>query len=95
MKIKSTVIEKYMELCPKSSAKCNSFSEIEDKIIRAIHMGKRTILDAKSYRVNYYHNCFIVKSMKVVDMYKDVENQYHVAEHLKREYDAEVLKVVI
>lgn len=95
MKIEKSVIEKYMIQCPLSTSKCESYRDIEDKIRRAIHIGRVSKeMNGKKY-INYYHNCFVVKGNKVVDLYKDRENYWHVYEEAKNEYDGKFLKIIV
>jgi hypothetical protein len=89
MKIKSKVVMKYLELCPTSSRKCDSFEEIKYKIERAVTLGKVVSKAGIDKRViRYYHLNFIVKNNIVIDMIKDEESKkIEISEHLKRRYD--------
>jgi hypothetical protein len=90
MKISKEVIEKYQELCPLSSMKCESRFDIEYKIMRAIHLGKQTeILDhGDTLVIRYHFNNFYIHKNKVVDMKKDFsKNEFFVSRTEKDKYD--------
>lgn len=95
MKIDKSVIEKYAIQCPISTSKCDSIRDIEDKILRAIHTGKKIEIMDDIVLVNYYHNCFVIEGNRVVDMYKDSKNYWYVNEDVKQAYDRKYLKIVV
>ncbi|MGM1044731.1 MAG: hypothetical protein ACQEXX_01155 [Bacillota bacterium] len=95
MNIDRKVIEKYMQQCPKSTKKCESFRDIEDKILRAIHTGRVSRNENGRKYINYYRNCFVVEGNKVIDLFYDRENYWYVKEHVKERYDRKYLKVVV
>ncbi|MNK57591.1 hypothetical protein D3C87_766500 [compost metagenome] len=95
MKIKKNVREQYMKLCWISSSKCESFRDIEDKIIRAVRTGRLLKTEDGKQYINYYHNCFVVKNGKVIDMFIDRENYWYVKEHVKINFDRKHQKIVV
>ncbi|OMD76885.1 hypothetical protein BSK50_14130 [Paenibacillus odorifer] len=93
MKIKSSIREKYMELCPASTMKCSSFEEIDYKIRRAVEIGH--VMKTYPQREIQYHNLrFIVKDERVVDMFKN--DQYiAVSEYKKSVHECKYYKIVV
>lgn len=72
MKIKQSVRELYQELCPYSAHKCDTYEEMDYKIIRAVELGK--VINTYPYRVLQYHNLrFTVDGDTVVDINKNNE----------------------
>lgn len=96
MKVAGEVIAKHIKICPKSTEKCNSFRDIEDKIIRAVHLGGGIKSRTKGHKYfMYYDICFVVKGHYVVDMFKDKENFWHVEEKAKRKFDKKYQKIKV
>ncbi|MNH66484.1 hypothetical protein D3C73_185150 [compost metagenome] len=96
MKIKRNIIEKYMELCPISTAKCESFREIEDKIIRAVNTGNLHKIEGNDYRyIMYFDLCFVVKKDKIIDIFKDKDNFWYVKEKVKWKFDKKYQKIKV
>lgn len=95
MRIKQKVIDCYTQLCPISTSKCRSVSEIKYKIERAVRLGK-----VIKYKVNgmhvvqYYNRCFIIDKDKVVGMFK-TQDKFHVSLKLKYEYDRAYMKILV
>jgi hypothetical protein len=87
MKISKTVRDKYQVLCPISTSKCSSFSEIDYKIHRAVDIGSETVFKDKSI-VGYHNLVFQVKNNIITDMWKlDKEDGYiHIPEKKKRNH---------
>jgi hypothetical protein len=95
MKINKSVRDKYMELCPASSFKCDSFQEIEYKINRAVFLGKIV----KTYplqEVQYFNLRFVINkhTYEVINMMKNDE-YYDVPEYRKTAYDRINDKIVV
>lgn len=96
VKVSKQAREKYMELCPFSSMKCESLHEIDSKIIRAAKLGNTVSWDNQGSReVLYYHLVFHVKNGVVVDIIKDKDVYYHVSETAKRKYTYEKEKILV
>lgn len=94
MKIKKSVREKYMELCPHSTHKCDSFSEIDFKIERAVHVGK--VLRTHPVKEVQYGNLKLTvdkNTYEVIDIEINNRDKYKVSEKLKRDYDRKYYKV--
>ena len=97
MKILSNVIQMYQILCPVSTNKCESYSEIEYKIVRAVNLGTVIQLNPDGSVVYGYYNLqFTVKNNKVIDMNKNKINIYiKINEYVKFQYDVIHNKMVI
>lgn len=95
MKVKSRVIDKYMELCPISTYKCNSFRDIEDKIIRVVNLGCLHEIEVGKQYIVYFHNCFVVEGGNVIDMFKEPELYWEVSEDEKDRFDTEYQKILV
>jgi hypothetical protein len=72
LEISSKVRNLYLALCPLSSAKCDTFSEIDYKIKRAVELGKSVEKRSNgNYVVGYFHLRFLINGKgKVIDMWK-------------------------
>jgi hypothetical protein len=67
LRIKQNVIDTYMQLCPVSTYKCESYSEVEYKVLRAISLGQMIEIREKEHVIGYYHLRFVIKNNQVVD----------------------------
>jgi hypothetical protein len=93
MKIKQHVREKYMELCPYSTHKCESYEELDYKIIRAVETGR--VINTYPCRVIQYHNLsFTLKNGTVIDMKKN-NDYYFVSEHRKEAHERRYFNIVV
>ncbi|GMX64568.1 hypothetical protein Elgi_38370 [Paenibacillus elgii] len=97
MKISKSVVDRFQDNCPLSSYKCDSFSEIEYKIKRAVSLGKVLVLHNDGSRtLGYYHLRFVVRNNKVMDMFKTEDDKIiNVSEKEKYEYDIENNKLMV
>lgn len=94
IKIGSDIRDKYTRLCWRSSAKCDSFSEINYKIERAIKLG--SVIRTYPKREIQYHNLRIkLDQDKVSDIEFNEEEYFHISENMKSYYDELNDKVVI
>ena len=96
MKVSKQVRLKYQMLCPKSTAKCNSFSEIEYKIQRSVDIGMKTVFHHESV-IGYHNLVFYVKGNTITDMQRLEfgEGYIHISEKKKREHERLHMKVVV
>ncbi|MGR7944121.1 hypothetical protein ACU063_06565 [Paenibacillus sp. M.A.Huq-81] len=90
MKVSSKVTLQYLELCRTSSAKCNSFSEIEYKIERHVWLG--TVIEIKdggdTLIVRSYDLDFTLSNNIVISMKRDrLKGTYFISEKQKNTYD--------
>ena len=97
MKISRYVRDKYMEICPVSTHKCNTYEEIEYKIKRAVDLGK--VIYTYPCRVVQYHNLsFTVeigdKENIVIDMEKN-DQYYSVDEYRKVAHERKYYNIVV
>lgn len=95
MKVKSKVIEQYKELCPFSYAKCESLTDVEYKIKRAVQLGTHIATFEGDKYIQYYYNCFVVKGNKVIHMFKNMDKYIDVRESVKTAYDRLEGKVLV
>ncbi|KAA9007229.1 hypothetical protein F4V43_01710 [Paenibacillus spiritus] len=96
MKINTSVIYKYMKLCPASTSKCDSFADIKFKILRAVAIGK--IMKAQPLLEIQYGNLKLnidYKNNKVIDIEKNYKDAYEVSEELKEEFEKEYYYIVV
>ncbi|KZE68554.1 hypothetical protein AV545_02050 [Paenibacillus jamilae] len=88
MKVSNKVIHKYEELCPYSYFKCDSITDVEFKIKRAIVLGCPIKQEDNGEKlIQYYYNCFVVKDNVVVDMFKNMNEYIEVREKVKNAYN--------
>ncbi|WP_405169450.1 hypothetical protein [Paenibacillus sp. FSL H3-0286] len=93
MKIKQHVREKYMELCPYSAHKCESYEELDYKIIRAVETGR--VINTYPCRAIQYHNLrFTVKDNTVIDMEKNSEYA-NVSHYRKRQFEQKYYNISV
>jgi len=97
MKVSEKVLDKYIELCHFSAKKSNSFSEIEEKIIRAVRIGTVIMRDKRKRTVGYHNLNFVVRDNIVINMWKDLnETKYtKVSDILRMRYDEQELKILV
>lgn len=98
MKITNDVIEKYTKLCRTSTAKCESFFDIEYKIHRHIALGKAIEMKDKgdTIIVRYYDLDFTITKNKVVNMERDRNKELvWIKEENKNQYDIIHSKLVV
>lgn len=96
MKITNEVRELYMSICHKSTKKCETYSEIDFKIKRAIVLGKPIHSKDNKKVYGYYNLRFVMDGIKVTHMYVDMDGRcYDVPEKLKDRYDKIELKIVV
>jgi len=93
MKIKKSVREKYMELCPYSTRKCDTYEEIDYKIKRAVEIGR--LMNTYPYQtVQYYYMQFTIKDNTIIDM-KKTSDYFYITSRAKRKYDEEHFKISV
>lgn len=85
MKISQNVRYKYMEICPNSTMKCDTYEEIDYKIKRAVDLGR--VVYTYPCRVIQYYNLRLTveigdKENTVIDMEKN-DDFYRVDEDRK------------
>ncbi|WP_339304264.1 hypothetical protein NST33_17715 [Paenibacillus sp. FSL L8-0435] len=95
MKIKSSVIEKYSQLCMKSYLNCDSFEEVRYKIKKCVTLGQVVKVEGNTKHIQYYYNRFIVENGEVIDLYQDKNTYIGVSERVKAAYDRLEGKVVV
>ncbi|PYE51448.1 hypothetical protein HUB98_05515 [Paenibacillus barcinonensis] len=95
MKIKSSVIEKYSQLCMKSYLSCDSFEEVKYKIKKCVTLGQVVKVEGSTKHIQYYYNRFIVENGEVIDLYQDKNTYIEVSERVKAAYDRLEGKVVV
>lgn len=96
MKITNEVRELYMKICHKSTKKCDTYSEIDYKIKRAISLGKLIHMSENKLIYGYYNLRFVMDGKKVSHMFADMDGHcYDVSEKLKNRYDKIELKIVV
>ncbi|QWU14213.1 hypothetical protein SAMN04487895_101503 [Paenibacillus sophorae] len=96
MKINKAVIDKYMQICSYSTHKCNSFSEIEYKINRAVFLGK--VLRTYPYREIQYGNLkFTVdtNTYTIIDLERNEVDTYEVPQYRKLAYERRYYNIVV
>ncbi|MET3209640.1 UNVERIFIED_CONTAM: hypothetical protein ABIC26_002587 [Paenibacillus sp. PvR008] len=87
MKVSNKVIEQYEELCPVSYLKCDSITDIEYKIKRAVALGtKFAEHDGEKY-IQYYHLQLTIQNGKVIDLTKNYDKYIEIRETVKNAYD--------
>jgi len=60
--------ELYGQYCSISTAKCESFEELDYKIQRCIDLGQKRCLSDGTYLVQYYRNQFHIKDGEIINM---------------------------
>lgn len=98
MKISNEVIYKYTQLCKTSTAKCESFFDIEYKIYRHINLGKLIEIKDKgdTIIVRYYDLDFTITKNKVVNLERDRNKELvWIKEENKIKYDRIHMKLVV
>lgn len=95
LKVRTSVIHKYMNYCRISTSKCKSFRDIEDKIIRAVNLGCLHEIEGNKQYIFYYHLCFVLEGNVVVDMYKDTDYFWKVSEEDKDMFDVMYQKILV
>ncbi|WP_340032663.1 hypothetical protein NSQ20_12440 [Paenibacillus sp. FSL K6-1122] len=95
MKIKTSVIDKYSQLCMKSYLSCDSFEDVRYKIKKCVTLGQVIKLEGNKKHIQYYYNRFIVENDEVVDLYQNKNSYIEVSERVKAAYDRLEGKVVV
>jgi hypothetical protein len=96
MKISNKVREKYTQICHKSTAKCNTYADIDYRIVRAIHLGTLLITHEGEQIYGYYRLRFVVKKNTVINMYDSIIGEViEINEYVKNEYDRIHMKLVV
>jgi|GEM_PF-3509466 len=97
MKINQYVIDKYMEICPVSTMKCDTYEEIKYKIKRAVDLGK-VVYTYPCRVIQYYNLRFTVevgdKENTVIDMEKN-DDYYQVDEYQKFAHECKYYNATI
>lgn len=96
MKISQYVRDKYMEICPVSTMKCDTYEEIDYKIKRAVDLGK--VVYTYPCRVIQYYNLRFTVEIGEVNTVIDMENNddfYQVSEHRKYAHECKYYNIVI
>ncbi|MBE7896071.1 hypothetical protein G7L40_20775 [Paenibacillus polymyxa] len=87
MKVSNRVIEQFKVCCPISYLKCDSITDVEYKIKRAVTLGRKFAeYEGRKY-IQYYHLQFTVQNGKVIDLTKDYNKYIEVSENVKNAYD--------
>ena len=96
MKISKTVREKYQILCPKSTNKCDSFSEIDYKIRRSVDIGEKIVFRDESV-IGYHNLVFYLKDNVINDMQRldSGEGYIHISEKKKRKHERIHNKLIV
>ncbi|MGG1671463.1 hypothetical protein ACIFOE_12580 [Paenibacillus sp. NRS-1783] len=87
MKVSNKAIEKYKELCPISYQKCDSLTDIEYKIKRAVALGTKLAEHEDTIFKQYHHLQFTVQNGKVIDLTKDYDKYIEIRESVKSAYN--------
>lgn len=87
MKVSNKVIEQYKTNCPISYLKCDSITDVEYKIKRAVALGTKFAEHGNTKYIQYYHLQFTVLNGKVIDLTKDYNKYIEVRESVKNAYD--------
>lgn len=95
MKIKQEVREKYANLCPSSTRKCEYTYELDYKIRRGVELGKVVKIEGNKLHYQYYFNCFVVEKNKIIDMYKNMDQYIAVDEEIKKKHYDDEFKVMV
>lgn len=95
MKIKSSVIDKYSQLCMKSYLSCDSFEEVRYKIKKCVTLGQVVKIEDNKKHFQYYYNRFVVEDGVVIDLYQNNNSYIEVSERVKAAYDRLEGKVVV
>lgn len=96
MKINSRVREKYIEICFKSASKCNTYADIDYKIIRAVELGQIVFIAKNEVTYGYYNLRFVVSKNQITDMFVDLKGKnVIVRERVKNDYDQIHMKLVV
>ncbi|PYY28179.1 hypothetical protein [Paenibacillus illinoisensis] len=95
MKIKSSVIDTYSQLCMKSYLSCESFEEVRYKIKKCVTLGQVVKVEGDTKHIQYYYNRFIVENGEVLDLYQNKNSYIEVSERVKAAYDRLEGKVVV
>lgn len=95
LKVKSSVIDQYKELCPLSYSKCDSLTDVEYKIKRAATLGTHIATFDEAKHIQYYNLCFVVKENKIIHMYQNPDKYIEVRESVKWAYDRLEGKVLV
>jgi transcriptional regulatory protein LevR len=96
MRLNSKIIERFMELCPNSTQKCDSFSEIEFKIKRAANIGR--VLKTHPIRVIQYGNLKLSldkNTYEILNIERNDLDEYQVARDLKRKFEWKYYNIVV
>jgi hypothetical protein len=97
MKISQYVRDKYMELCPVSTMKCDTYEEIDYKIKRAVDLGK-VVYTYPCRVIQYFNLRFTVeigdKENTVIDMEKN-DDYYQVDEYRKVVHECKYYNIVV
>ncbi|MEC4565534.1 hypothetical protein L8C07_06210 [Paenibacillus sp. CMAA1739] len=81
------VIEQYKVCCPISYLKCDSVTDVEYKIKRAVNLGTKFAEHGETKYIQYYHLQFTVQNGKVIDLNKNYDRYIDVRENVKSAYD--------
>ncbi|MGG1652247.1 hypothetical protein ABHN03_03865 [Paenibacillus sp. NRS-1775] len=87
MKVSNKAIKKYKELCPNSYLKCDSITDVEFKIKRAVVLGHPIKQENSEKLIQYHYNCFVVKDKVAIDIFKNMEEYIEIRESVKNAYD--------
>ncbi|QSF43368.1 hypothetical protein [Paenibacillus tianjinensis] len=96
MKISQYVRDKYMELCPVSTNKCDTYEGIDYKIKRAVDLGK-VVYTYPCRVIQYYNLRFTVEIGEVntvIDMEKN-DDYYQVDEYRKVAHERRYYNIVV
>jgi hypothetical protein len=97
VKISNIVREKYIEICHKSSFKCDTYADVEYKIERGVRLGTITEFRRNGQNVYGYYNLrFVTENDTVIDMYVDMDGKcFEVSEKIKNTYNKLEMKIVV
>jgi hypothetical protein len=87
MKVSNRVIEQYRVCCPISYLKCDSVTDVEYKIKRAVTLGTKFAEYGQTKYIQYHHLQFTVQNGKVIDLTKNYDKYIDVRENVKNAYD--------
>ncbi|MDP9675371.1 hypothetical protein J2W97_001354 [Paenibacillus jamilae] len=87
MKVSNRVIEQFKVCCPISYLKCDSITDVEYKIKRAVTLGTKFAEYGETKHIQYYHLQFTVQNGKVIDLTKNYDRYIDVRENVKKAYD--------
>jgi hypothetical protein len=68
VKIDDNARKMYAKLCPTSTKKCESVTELDYKIHRCIDLGVKNITRDGKIFINYYKNRFEIDGDRIVDI---------------------------